>query len=228
MSARRKGGKGAKKAAIRQVWLDVIAADFDSDSFTDEEEDKLPSPKRCRQRERDEEQEQPFANTQSTEDLFQVLLEMFPAAPKEILQFIWERHSPNLQAAVTHALALNDESDQPTSNTNTPKTDACKSSPPPPPALPPFTSLEDMIEGEVAWPGLSSTEANFVDEFTTLPDSEGGLDPLSPSLQPIPPLSLEGDEEVALELSFEFSIGSAASSVATSNKPGSRVCSFQS
>jgi len=49
------------------------------------------------------------ARIRDTDHLFEVLLDMFPRLPRPDLQEIWEKHRPNLETAVCHALALSEQ-----------------------------------------------------------------------------------------------------------------------
>eukprot|EP00301_Raphidiophrys_heterophryoidea_P023803 c7539_g1_i1.p1 GENE.c7539_g1_i1~~c7539_g1_i1.p1 ORF type:complete len:207 (-),score=39.24 c7539_g1_i1:588-1208(-) len=45
----------------------------------------------------------------NADHLFEVLLDMFPRSPPEDLQEVWEKHRPNLEAAICHVLAQSEQ-----------------------------------------------------------------------------------------------------------------------
>jgi len=49
------------------------------------------------------------ARIRDTDHLFEVLLDMFPHSSPHLLQEIWEKHRPNLEAAVCHVLAQSEQ-----------------------------------------------------------------------------------------------------------------------
>jgi hypothetical protein len=50
-----------------------------------------------------------YAQIRDTDHLFEVLLDMFPRTSPHELREVWEKHRPNLEAAVCHVLALSEQ-----------------------------------------------------------------------------------------------------------------------
>eukprot|EP00300_Choanocystis_sp_HF-7_P005923 c14360_g1_i1.p1 GENE.c14360_g1_i1~~c14360_g1_i1.p1 ORF type:complete len:196 (+),score=38.41 c14360_g1_i1:36-623(+) len=89
---------------------------------------------------------------QSADHLFFVLLEMFPNTTTDILQTIWAKHRPNLEVAAHHAINLVAEQQ----------------------ALNSKRDRDSSLDGELVdesfndWPGLTLSEANFLDEWSVV------------------------------------------------------------
>eukprot|EP00300_Choanocystis_sp_HF-7_P036400 c52245_g1_i1.p1 GENE.c52245_g1_i1~~c52245_g1_i1.p1 ORF type:complete len:165 (-),score=33.43 c52245_g1_i1:70-564(-) len=83
---------------------------------------------------------------QSADHLFLVLSEMFPTTNIELLTAVWEKHRPNLETAVYHIIN-NQSSSQ-------------------------SRSFDGEALGVQDWPGLTSTEAEFFDEWSVATTSD--------------------------------------------------------